>query len=47
MKVAADSGRFDYAYVVSSTHLYNGRQGILLLAERDGNIWFLGETQPT
>jgi hypothetical protein len=41
-RVAADSGRFDYASIISATFLYNGRQGILLLDKRNGNVWFLG-----
>jgi hypothetical protein len=40
---AADPVRFDYAYIVSPSFLYNGRQGILLLDKRNGNAWFLGK----
>ena len=39
--VIADSGRFDYVYVVSPAYIYNGRQGVLLLDKRNGNVWFL------
>ena len=41
MAVAADSGRFDYRTVVSPAYLYNGRQGVLLMDKRNGNVWFL------
>ena len=40
-EVSADSGRFDYVYIVSATYLYDGRQGLLLLDKRNGNVWFL------
>jgi hypothetical protein len=39
--VAADSGRFDYLTVVSPAYVYNGRQGVLLMDKRNGNVWFL------
>jgi len=39
-KVAADSGRFDYVYVVSPSFIYNGANGVLLLDKRNGNVWF-------
>jgi len=41
--VVADSGRFDYLNVVSPAYIYNGRQGLLLLDKRNGNVWFLGK----
>jgi len=40
-KVAADSGRYDYASVISAAFLYQGKQGILLLDKRNGNVWFI------
>jgi len=43
MTVGADSGRFDYLTVVSPAYLYNGRQGVLLMDKRNGNVWFLGK----
>ena len=39
--VTADSQRFDYINVISPVFLYNGRQGILLMDQRNGNVWFL------
>jgi len=42
--VAADSARFDYVHVISPMYLYNGRQGILLLDNRNGNVWFIGKS---
>jgi len=44
-KVTADSGRFDYASVVSPAFIYNGRQGILLLDKRNGNVWFIARNE--
>lgn len=46
MKVAAESGRFDYINVVSPAYIYNGRQGVLLLDKRNGNVWFLEKYAP-
>ena len=40
-KVAADSNRFDYVNVISPVFLYNGKQGILLMDHRNGNVWFV------
>ena len=42
MAVIGDSGRFDYLTVVSPAYIYNGRQGVLLMDKRNGNVWFLG-----
>lgn len=42
MAVIGDSGRFDYLIVVSPAYIYNGRQGVLLMDKRNGNVWFLG-----
>lgn len=42
-QVSADSGRFDYVYVVSPVYLYQGNQGVLLLDKRNGNVWFIGK----
>jgi hypothetical protein len=41
---SADSGRFDYVYVISPSYLYQGNQGVLLLDKRNGNVWFLGRS---
>jgi len=42
MVVVGDSGRFDYLAIVSPAYIYNGRQGVLLMDRRNGNVWFLG-----
>ena len=42
-RVTADSVRFDYIRVISPMYLYEGRQGILLLDYRNGNVWFIGK----
>lgn len=36
---SADSGRFDYVYVISPMFLYQGNQGVLLLDKRYGDVW--------
>ncbi|SRR5581483_690288 len=41
IKAAADAARFDYVHVISPTYLYQGRQGILVLDKRNGNVWFI------
>jgi hypothetical protein len=40
----ADSRRFDYVSVVSTTYVYRGNHGVLLLDKRNGNVWFFGKT---
>src|SRR3954453_7023332 len=40
----ADSGTFDYVYVISPAYLYKGNQGVLALDKRNGNIWFFGKS---
>jgi hypothetical protein len=40
---SADSGRFDYVHVVAPVFLYKGKQGLLLLDKRNGNVWFIGK----
>jgi hypothetical protein len=42
INASADSGRFDYVYVVSPMFLYQGGQGVLLMDKRNGNVWFIG-----
>jgi hypothetical protein len=41
IKAAADVARFDYIYVVSPAYVHQGRQGILILDKRNGNVWFI------
>jgi hypothetical protein len=43
IKASADSARFDYIHVVSPLFLYQGKQGLLLMDKRNGNIWFIGK----
>ncbi len=38
--VTADAGRFDYVQIIAATYLYQGRQGVLMLDKRNGNVWF-------
>jgi hypothetical protein len=44
-RVYADSGRFDYVHVITTSFLYKGAQGVLVLDKRNGNIWFIGKGQ--
>jgi len=46
-KAAADVSRFDYVYVISPVYLYQGRQGILLMDKRNGNVWFIAKSDNT
>ena len=41
IRVAAQSPRFDYVYVVSALFIYKGQQGLLLMDKRNGNVWFI------
>jgi hypothetical protein len=40
----ADPRRFDYASVLSPAYVYRGNYGVLLLDNRNGNVWFFGKT---
>jgi hypothetical protein len=41
--VTADSGLYDYVQIVSPAYIYNGRQGLLVMDKRNGNVWFLAK----
>jgi hypothetical protein len=43
-KAAAGVARYDYVYVISPAYLYQGRQGILLMDKRNGDVWFIAGT---
>ena len=43
-KASAQTPRFDYIYIISPVYLYQGRQGILLMDKRNGNVWFFGKS---
>jgi hypothetical protein len=34
--------RFDHVSILANNWIRNGRQGILLLDRRNGNVWFMG-----
>ena len=40
---AADSATFEHVHVVAPLFLYKGKQGLLLLDKRNGNVWFVGK----
>ena len=44
IKASADSGRFDYVYVVSPMFLYQGHQGVLMMDKRNGHVWFIAKS---
>jgi hypothetical protein len=39
--VMAQPARFDHVFIVSTTFLYKGMQGLLVLDRRNGNVWLL------
>ena len=41
IKASAQGGRFDYVHIVSPMFLYKGQQGLLVLDQRNANIWFI------
>ena len=38
--VSAQSARFDHVMIASTTFLYKGQQGMLVMDKRNGNVWF-------
>jgi hypothetical protein len=40
----ADSGKYDYVTIISPLYLYQGREGVLLLDKRNGNVWFVAKS---
>jgi hypothetical protein len=38
--VSAQAARFDHVMIASSSFLYKGQQGMLVLDKRNGNVWF-------
>lgn len=37
----AQSARFEHIYIVSPLFLYKGEQGILVMDQRNANVWFI------
>lgn len=37
----AQTARFDYIHIVSPVFLYKGQQGLLVLDQRNANVWFI------
>ncbi len=40
--VRAATGKFDHVTIVSPMFLYKGKQGVLAMDMRNGNVWFIG-----
>lgn len=40
-KVMAQQARFEHVHIVSPMFLYKGNQGILVMDQRNANIWFI------
>jgi hypothetical protein len=40
-KVLAEPAKFDHVFIVATTFLYKGTQGLLVLDKRNGNVWFI------
>jgi len=40
-KVMAQTAKFEHVQIVSPLFLYKGNQGILVLDQRNANIWFI------
>jgi hypothetical protein len=45
--VSAQSARFDHVLIASTTFLYKGQQGMLVLDKRNGNVWFFPKVNET
>lgn len=41
VRALAQSARFDYVHIVSPLYLYKGQQGLLVLDQRNANVWFI------
>ena len=37
----AQAARFEHVYIVSPLFLYKGEQGLLVMDQRNANIWFI------
>ena len=40
-KVMAQAARFEHVLIVSPVFLYKGNQGLLVLDQRNANVWFI------
>ena len=41
VQAMAQTARFDYIHIVSPVFLYKGQQGLLVLDQRNANVWFI------
>jgi|ERR1051326_4317870 len=40
-EVQAQAARFDHVFIVATTFLYKGQQGLLVMDRRNANVWFI------
>ena len=40
VSVSAQAARFNHVLIASTTFLYKGQQGMLVMDKRNGNVWF-------
>lgn len=38
---AQGAARFDHVFIVATTFLYKGQQGLLVMDRRNANVWFI------
>ena len=43
--VLAQGARFDHVLIVSTMFLYKGQQGLLVLDQRNANVWFIPKVE--
>jgi hypothetical protein len=41
VEVQAQAARFDHVFIVATTFLYKGQQGLLVMDRRNANVWFI------
>jgi len=41
IQAQAQAARFDHVFIVATTFLYKGQQGLLVMDRRNANVWFI------
>jgi hypothetical protein len=41
VEVQAQAAKFDHVFIVATTFLYKGQQGLLVMDRRNANVWFI------
>ena len=41
IQAQAQAARFDHVFIVATTFLYKGGQGLLVMDRRNANVWFI------